>query len=135
MDPNHGSPSRQPPLDSPPQPPNSPPLPHSPPPQPPQHDQDADLPQSPVDSAESVVSDSETMRTFVIKYDETVISFKRPLHLFYGQVSAPSNNYPQPKRRIVSAPERSDSSDSSLDSSSLDSSAKNVSPAEPSSSP
>ncbi|KAK2408333.1 hypothetical protein QL285_043852 [Trifolium repens] len=126
MDPNHDSPSPQPPLDSPPHnsPPKSPaglpPLPHSPSPQPPQHDDQDALLQSPVDSQETVVSDSDQpMKTFVIKYGEHFISFKRPRHCFNVPNSATPDS-PQSKRRIVS-PESSESSsesDYSLDSSS-----------------
>jgi hypothetical protein len=95
-------------------------LPHSPSPQPPQHDDQDALLQSPVDSQETVVSDSDQpMKTFVIKYGEHFISFKRPRHCFNVPNSATPDS-PQSKRRIVS-PESSESSsesDYSLDSSS-----------------
>ncbi|WJX93786.1 hypothetical protein P8452_75276 [Trifolium repens] len=128
MDPNHDPPSPQPPLmNSPPQPhnspPKSPPLPRSPPPKPPQHDDQDALLQSPVDSQETVVSDSDQpMKTFVIKYGEHFISFKRPRHCFNVPDSATPDS-PQSKRRILSleSSESSSESDYSLDSSSSDS--------------
>ncbi|WJX88029.1 hypothetical protein P8452_70156 [Trifolium repens] len=116
MDPNHGSPSPQPLVDSPHNsPPKSPadlpPLPRSPSPQ---HDDHQDaLLQSPIDSQETVVSsDSDpSMKTFVVKYGEHSITLKRPRHCFNVLGSATPDS-PQSKRRIVSPISSESSSDS-----------------------
>ncbi|KAK2355043.1 hypothetical protein QL285_092496 [Trifolium repens] len=128
MDPNHDSPSPQPPVDSPHNSPLKspavlPPLPRSPSPQPPQPDDQDALLQSPVDSQETVVSsDSDpSMKTFVVKYGEYSITLKRPRHCFNLLDSATPDS-PQSKRRIVSpiSSDYSSESDYSLDSSSSD---------------